>query len=88
MQAEPRCAALHQRVVLAHTFLAQGCLHPPALHAAVSTGAAQQVCNKPGQLEDRRDSESALIYMGVNQTDIWLEILLVHSKPKGEAWEI
>lgn len=73
------------RAVPAHTSLAQGCLHPPALRGAVSTGAAQQVCNTPGQLGDRRHSESALIYMGVNQADIWLEILLVHSKPKGET---
>lgn len=87
-QAERRCAALQQRALPAHSLLAQGCLHPAALHAAVSTGAAQQLCHTPGWFKNRSDSESPLIDTAVNQADIWLEIAPVHTKPKGEAWEI
>lgn len=87
MQAELWCAALHQRALPAHSLLARGCLHPAALHSAVGTGAAQQVYNT-GQLQDRSELESSLIYTAVNQTDIWLEIMTVHIRPKGETWEI
>ena len=74
---------MHERALPAQSLLARGCLHRAALHAAVGTGAAQQVCNTPGQLKDRSDLESPLIYVGVNQTDIWLEIKPVHIKPRG-----
>jgi len=67
---------------------ARGCLHAAAQHAAAGTGAAQQVCDTPGQPKDRSDSASSPIYTGVNETDIWLEIVPVHIRPKGEAWEV
>lgn len=60
-------------------------LHHLLLSAQVQHGRS---VTTPGQFKDRSDSESPLIYMGVNQADIWLKIMPVHSKPKGEAWEI
>lgn len=48
-------------------------LHHLLLSAQVQHGRS---VTTPGQFKDRSDSESPLIYMGVNQADIWLKTCL------------